>query len=168
MDRALRFLNNHLGSADLPGDVDPTGIGSEFVTNDDIAFPPTGIASEFVTNSESLRHEVTQAWGSEIDDLATGGGSSDGNNTAGPLFGDDTAGPLFGNNTAGPILSDNAAGPLFGASAGGVSAEESEFDDLATVGGSGDIGSGSGESAAGRGVVKLGSGRRCMCALFIV
>jgi len=28
----MRFLNHHLGSADLPHDVDPTGIGSEFVT----------------------------------------------------------------------------------------------------------------------------------------
>lgn len=30
VERAIRFLNHHLGSADLPLDLDPSGLGSEF------------------------------------------------------------------------------------------------------------------------------------------
>lgn len=31
IDKALRFMNNHLGSADLPTDLEPDGLGMEFV-----------------------------------------------------------------------------------------------------------------------------------------
>ena len=34
VERAIRFLNHHLGSADLPLDLDPSGLGSEFLGSD--------------------------------------------------------------------------------------------------------------------------------------
>jgi hypothetical protein len=115
IERALRYLNHHLGSADLPHDVDPSGIGSEFERE----LPP-GIKSDLPhdVNPSGIGSEFEQGLLSGIQSDMGGGSRESGADTGG----------------------------------GGVGKEDT---------GGGDTGGGGG----GRGVVKLGSGRRCMCAL---